>query len=210
MRILVICDDFYHPAVTPRGGLQQMQNAEFQFDFIENAHEWSAERMAQYPVVMLTKSNNVSAQDKDPWMNPAVEAAFVDYVRQGKGLLAVHSGTAVYGETTLLRSLLGGLFDHHPEQCPVSVEPLAGHALTAGSSAFVLKDEHYFMNMDDARAEVFLTTRSASGEQPGGWTRREGQGRVCVLTPGHNVEIWQHPSFQAVLANALRWCASGG
>jgi hypothetical protein len=29
---------------------------------------------------------------------------------------------------------------------------------------------------------------------------------VCVLTPGHNVEVWQHPSFQALLVNGLDWC----
>ena len=42
--------------------------------------------------------------------------------------------------------------------------------------------------------------------QPGGWARREGAGRVAVLTPGHNVEVWLHASYQALIGNALRWC----
>jgi len=29
-----------------------------------------------------------------------------------------------------------------------------------------------------------------------------------MLTPGHNVEVWLHPSFQTLLDNALRWCAA--
>jgi type 1 glutamine amidotransferase len=29
-----------------------------------------------------------------------------------------------------------------------------------------------------------------------------------VLTPGHNAEVWRHPSFQALLRNALAWCAN--
>jgi hypothetical protein len=29
-----------------------------------------------------------------------------------------------------------------------------------------------------------------------------------MLTPGHNVEVWLHPSYQVLLANALRWCAN--
>lgn len=33
-----------------------------------------------------------------------------------------------------------------------------------------------------------------------------GAGRVCVLTPGHNPEVWSCPSFQALLRNGLRWC----
>lgn len=206
LSVLVLCDDFYHPARIPRQGLEALGNAEFRFDWIEDAHDWSAARMDAYPLVLLTKSDNVSAADRTPWMTDEVQAAFAAYVRQGGGLLAVHSGTADYAARPVLRSLLGGVFDHHPEQCPVTVEPQPGHPLCAGSSAFTLKDEHYFMAFDDTQAEVYLTTRSEHGLQPGAWRRSEGRGRVAVLTPGHNLEVWLHPSYQALLRNALRWC----
>jgi type 1 glutamine amidotransferase len=68
-----------------------------------------------------------------------------------------------------------------------------------------LRDEHYFLSLDDPQ-DVFLTTSSAHGEQPGGWRRIEGSGRVAVLTPGHNQEVWLQPSFQTLLLNCLRWC----
>ena len=206
MKILVLCDDFWHPARVPREGLGALEPKDFSFDWIEDAREWSAERMAAYPLVVLTKSNNISAVDKTGWMTEAVQAAFVEYVRRGNGLLAIHSGTAEYADKPVLRKLLGGVFDHHPEQCPVTVEPQVGHPLCAGSEPFTLKDEHYFMTLDDPQAEVYMTTRSEHGVQPGGWTRREGDGRVAVLTPGHNREVWLHPTFQSLLLNALRWC----
>ena len=94
----------------------------------------------------------------------------------------------------------------HPAQCPVTVEPVAGHPLTQGSVRFTAKDEHYFMALDDTQADVFLTTTSEHGTQPAGWTRTEGGGRVCVLTPGHNVEVWLHPAYQALIRNGLHWC----
>ena len=206
MRVLVLCDDYWHPARVPREGLGAMPGGEFAFDFIDDAGQWTREGMAGYPVVILTKSNNVSAANQAPWMTEAVEAAFVEYVRAGGGLLAIHSGTAGYEATPLLRGLLGGVFAQHPEQCLVTVQPRAGHPLTAGSAAFTGKDEHYHMTMDDAQAEVFLETVSEHGTQPGGWTRAEGAGRVCVLTPGHNLAIWTEPGFQALVGNALRWC----
>jgi type 1 glutamine amidotransferase len=62
------------------------------------------------------------------------------------------------------------------------------------------------MEVDDREADVFLTTVSEHGTQPGGWTRTAGAGRVCMLTPGHNVEVWLHPSYQVVVENSLRWC----
>ena len=67
-------------------------------------------------------------------------------------------------------------------------------------------DQHYFLDLDDDQADVFLTMVLEHGRQPGGWTRIEGAVRVCVLTPGHNVEVWLHPSYQTVIQNALRWC----
>lgn len=206
MHILVLCDDRWHPARVPREGLSDLQNKGFTFDWIEDAGEWSAERMEAYQLLVLTKSNHFSSTDHREWMSDEVQQAFTDYVRKGNGLLAIHSGTAGYQETPGLRNLLGGVFTHHPEQCAVTMEPLTGHPLTTGIPPFTLKDEHYFMAMDDPQADVFLTTRSEHGGQPGGWRRTEGNGRVAVLTPGHNLEVWLHPSYQSIILNALRWC----
>ena len=203
MQVLVICDDYYHPAEVVRAGLALMP--EHSYDVIEDARDWSAERMAGYPVVLLAKSDAVSASDRTPWVTPEVEQAFVDYVRSGKGLLAVHSGT-VYKERPMMRALLGGVFDQHPKQCPVTVQPVAGHPLTRGVQPYTVTDEHYHMLMDDPAVDLFLTTISEHGTQPGGWTRAEGTGRVCVLTPGHTMEAFTQPGFLQLLRNALAWC----
>jgi type 1 glutamine amidotransferase len=157
-------------------------------------------------LAILTKANNVSSTDQTGWMTDDVQAAFVDYVHKGNGLLVIHSGTAEYQDKPVLRSLLGGVFTHHPEQCLVNINPNAGHPLCEGVVPFTLKDEHYFMAMDDPGVDRFLSTASEHGEQPGGWRRLEGNGRVAVLTPGHTLEVWLHPSFQTLIVNCLRWC----
>ncbi len=206
MRVLVLCDDFYHPARVPRAGLAPLELDGTAFDWVENAADWPAERMAEYPLVILTKSNAVSAEDKSPWMDDVAQAAFVDYVRLGNGLLVVHSGTAGFMETLELRRLLGSVFDHHPAQCQVTIAPRGSHPITAGVVPFTVQDEHYFMTPMDPTNGVFLVTGSEHGEQPGGWTRLEGEGRVCVLTPGHNLEVWLQPGFQSLLRHAMDWC----
>jgi type 1 glutamine amidotransferase len=209
MRTLVLCDDYYHPARTPRAGLAPLADHGWEFDWVEDAGEWSAERMRAYPAVVLTKSNDVSALDRSPWADEEVERTFRAYVREGRGLLVIHSGLAGYDKAPALRSLAGGAFAHHPPQCQVTVEPLEGHPLTSGARAFTVYDEHYFMHVDDGQADVFLTTVSEHGRQPGGWTRSEGAGRICVLTPGHNLDVWLQPSYQTLIQNALRWVTAG-
>lgn len=206
MKILVLCGDAWHAPEIARTGLSALAGAGFSFDWVEDAREWVPADMAAYPLVILAKSNNVSVTDKASWMTDTIQSAFSEYVQHGNGLLAIHSGTAEYEQKAVLRGLLGGAFLHHPEQCLVTIEPVMDHMLCAGAAPFTLKDEHYFMALDDPQVDVFLTTRSESGEQPGGWRREVGKGRVAVLTPGHNIEVWQHPSYQAVLANCLHWC----
>jgi type 1 glutamine amidotransferase len=206
VKTLVLCDDYWHPARIARASLGELKGTEFIFDFMENARDWSQETMMQYPLVILTKSNHVSSTDQTEWMTDAVQAAFADFVRGGNGLLDIHSGTAEYTDKPVLRRLLGGVFTHHPEQCPVTMNPHQSHPLSTGIAPFTLKDEHYFIALNDSQADVFMTTTSEHGTQPGAWRRVEGEGRVAVLTPGHNLEVWLHPSFQALLLNSLRWC----
>src|SRR3712207_2242903 len=131
MRTLVLCDDYWHPARTARAGLAPLEDAGLAFDWIERAGDWSAQRMAEYPVVVLAKANNVSSSDRRPWVTEEVQAAFRSYVRSGHGLLVIHSGTVGYREAPVLRGVLGGVFASHPPQCPVTVEPKEEHTLTA-------------------------------------------------------------------------------
>ena len=208
IKTLVLCGDVWHPASIVQQGLSALEKHGFQFDWLEDAHHWLAACMAAYPLVILAKSNNLSSTEQAAWMSDDTQAAFFDYVRQGNGLLAIHSGTAGYQQTLLLRNLLGGVFTHHPEQDQVSLEPLSGHALTTGVGAFMAQDEQYFMDIVDPCLDIFLTSRSAHGQQPAGWRRREGRGRVAVLTPGHTLEVWLHSSFQTLLLNCLRWCGA--
>ncbi|BCU78149.1 ThuA domain-containing protein [Luteolibacter sp. LG18] len=201
MKRLALIDDVWHPGEIPRAGLSKLAD----FDWFEDGKDWTPELLGDYPVVVLVKANQIGPEDKTPWADEAAGDAFTDHVRRGGGLLVVHSGTSGYDDVKSLRALIGGVFAHHPPQCPVTVEPRLGHPICEGVPPFTGVDEHYFMHFDATDADVFLQSRSEAGVQPAGWTRREGAGRVCVITPGHTAAVWQHPSFLQLLANALAW-----
>jgi uncharacterized protein len=208
MRAIVFCDDRYHAAATVRAGLAPLGAEDFEFDWVENAAAWQPESLRAYPVAVLSKSNAIAQNDPRPWLTGGKENVFGAYVREGGGLVIVHSGSASYAQVPPMRALAGGAFLHHPPECEVILEPKPNHLLThAATAPFAIWDEHYFMALDDPTADVFLHSRSVHGVQPAGWTRIDGKGRVCVLTPGHTVEAWLHPSFQILLRNALHWVA---
>ncbi|WP_179281103.1 ThuA domain-containing protein [Paenibacillus sp. XY044] len=213
MKILVLCDDNWHPADVVKGGLEPLRTKGFDFHYIlETDVEWqeSLERLlTEYDLLILAKSNRVSVLKEQPWITAQTVGLLQRYVSAGGGLLVLHSGTVGYADLGDMRRLVGGGFRHHPEQCSVTVEPVQDTEITRGVQAFTEKDEHYFVDMaDPGDAEVFMVTRSEHGEQPGGWTRTEGNGRVCVMTPGHNLAVWLQPTYQHLLQQALVWTAS--
>lgn len=211
-RVLVFCDDLYHPAATARAGLAPLAaSGEFAFDWVENAAGWKPEQLADYPVVLLSKSNVCSATNPAPWLAGPTEHALRDYVRGGGGLVAVHSGTASYKDWPAMRALLGGVFVNHPPPGSVLVEAVRDHALTVGvDEPFTIHDEHYQMVIDDPAVDVFLHTRSEHGVQPGGWRRREGAGMVAVLTPGHFAPVWLAAPMQRLIKNCLHTVGACG
>jgi type 1 glutamine amidotransferase len=206
MKVMVLCDDQWHPAADVRRGLNALADARFEFDFVADGSRWSPASMKKFSLAVIAKANHVSAGNQKPWLTAETQSAFREFVRAGGGLVLVHGGTG-YKDLPEMRGVTGGAFMSHPDQCLVTIEPKAGHPLTTGVNSFSEMDEQYVMALDAPDAEVFLHSRTAHGVQPAGWTRNEGDGRVCALTPGHNPEIWLHPEFQKLLLSALRWAA---
>jgi type 1 glutamine amidotransferase len=206
LRTLVLCDDAWHPAKVVQRGLNALADSRFVFEFSTHGSQWLPAMMHKFPLVIVAKANHRCATDQHPWLTADSQSAFKNFVRQGGGLLLFHAGTC-YKDLPEMRDVTGGAFVSHPDQCPVTIEPKPDHPLTAGVNSFIERDEHYFMTLEDANADVFLHARSRHGVQPAGWTRSEGDGRVCVLTPGHNVEVSLHPEFQKLLRNGLNWLA---
>lgn len=204
---LVFCGDPWHPAATARRGLEAFSANGFAFEFCEDEAACPLERLEKFDVAVLARANAVAGTKAAPWLKSDAEHGFVEFVQRGGGLLVVHAGAARYENLPALNALIGGAFVRHPDPCMVTVEPAAGRVLTRDVKSFSATDEHYFARLDDARAEVFLRAKSAHGVQPAGWARTEGAGRVCVLTPGHSVDVWRHPEFQKLLFNALHWTA---
>lgn len=207
-RILVFCHDQWHPAADVQRGLAALFGSEAEFQYVLDGRNWAPEQLQHFSRVVVAKANYVDATDRSPWLTPDTQGAFREFVRRGGGLLLVHGGTC-YKDLPEMRGVTGGAFLRHPDPCPVTIQPTRENPLTTGVFPFLIQDEHYVMALDAADAEVFLEARSEHGVQPAGWTRHEGDGRVCVLTPGHNLEVWLHPEFQKLLRNGLHWLTTG-
>lgn len=191
--MILLAGDKYHPASVVEAGM----TAALGVAVPDSLLSLEGQSLDGVDVLVVAKSNARSPEITDPWLTPDLDAALHRYVDGGGLLLVIHSGTVGYPVGTAMRTMTGGAFLRHPEQCEVELVPLAGES-------FTVWDEHYFVESDPG-LDVFLVSRSASGEQAAGWTKSVGQGRVYVLTPGHTESCWASPGFQGLVRHALHW-----
>ena len=153
-------------------------------------------------------------------------------VRGGTGLAGWHGGIAdSYRNDSDYLHLIGGQFACHPGKHPdeltgeqsdnyvahrVEMGPAAkDHPITAGLADFDLVTEQYWVLADDY-IDVLATTTQAVRDwdpwnrpvtSPAIWTRQWGAGRIFVATPGHRVEVLEHPTVRTVIERGLLWAA---
>lgn len=210
--VLLLCDDVWHPVEVIRRGLEDVQDKEFHFDIVCTAKDiLTPEMISRYPVIMNCKGNAISAANSEPWFEEGVTEVtvkeFAEYVKAGGGFLSVHAGnTARRDNCSEYVDFVGNSFVTHPPRCEVKVTVEKEHPITEGVTDFVLRDEHYELADLAEDIDVFLKSSSEKGgTQIAGYTRVLGEGKICVLTPGHTLSVWQDEMFRKLLFNAIRW-----
>lgn len=225
MRVLLICHEHYHPADVAVGGVEPLKSKGFQFDVIKSGKDFKPEMLADYSVVLMSKCDEISPEDRGSWKTAEIQQAFVDFVENGGGLLVVHSGTVAGKNTGLLDRLIGSKFVVHPNDCLVTVEPIKPHPVTEGVGIFCEVDEHYHLEILADDIDIIMASYAAAqGDEDkyesepyhnapakicaSGYVRTQGKGRVCMLASGHHLKVWLNPEFQKALENAIRWCGA--
>lgn len=202
MKVLVLADDYWHPSDVVMAGLAPLMNPAREFTLSQTADDFD-----DYDVILLCKSNRVSADDEGQFMEGTFADKLTAFVEGGGGLLVVHAGIVAPNTSDTLYALIGSKFDHHPEQCVVSYEPKGEHPVVQGVQVFSCQDEHYFITLDEhAQVDIFLSSVSEHGSQVAGYAMQRGRGRIAVLTPGHNEPVWLDVQMQRLLVQALDWC----
>lgn len=163
------------------------------------------ERLAEADVLYLTANQ--------PLPDRALRAEILALPRQGKGLIIGHAGAwynwadwPAYNET-----LVGGGARGHRRFGEFTVEVVSPeHPVMRGVPAsFTLEDELYRFERDPEGAPMTVLATAREAETgtvyPIVWTVDGSGGRVVVNTLGHDDGAHEHPAYQRILQNSLRW-----
>lgn len=146
------------------------------------------------------------------------------FLRDGKGLVALHAALAAFREWDAFGDIIGGRFDNHPwhQEVTIRVED-PGHPLLAAFPApvLVLKDEIYQVTGPYSR-ETHRVLLSLDYEQTGAppkpenvhredldfalaWVKPYGRGRVFYCGLGHEHDLFWNPMFLRFLLDGIQF-----
>ncbi|MER5999232.1 ThuA domain-containing protein [Nonomuraea angiospora] len=153
-------------------------------------------------------------------------------IRAGTGMAGWHGGIAdSYRNSSDYLHLIGGQFACHPGKDPAGREgtqadnfvpytvnmlpEAATHPITEGIADFDLVTEQYWVLADDYIDVLATTTQQVRPwdpwhrevTSPAIWTRRWGNGKIFVTTPGHSLDVLQNDSVRIIIERGMLWAS---
>jgi uncharacterized protein len=171
------------------------------------------EALKQFDAIVFYTTGELPISDEQ-------KAAFLDFIKSGKGFVGIHSATDTFYKWPEYGELIGGYFDQHPWHQDVTIRVEDNHhpATRHLGKSFQIKDEIYqFKDFSRERVHVLLSLDPSSVDLtlPAvhrkdkdfalAWWRDYGKGRVFYTALGHREEVWRDPRFQQLILGALAW-----
>lgn len=153
---------------------------------------------------------------KEPDPSDKAKKGFLNYVKGGGNVVALHFACSSFQEWDEYHKLLGrywkqGVGGHGPYG-PFTVNiKNADHPITKGMEDFKIEDELYAKLTGDEEIEVLASAYSDWSEQvePLVFVKRYGKGRVVQNVLGHGLRSKQNSGYQRLLCRAVEWAATG-
>jgi len=150
------------------------------------------------------------------------KAAFLDFLKRGGGLVALHHSIGSWQNWPDYARIIGVRFFTKPATYEGREYPKSGykhdvdfrihiadskHPITEGMNDFDIHDETYKGCFVDPKVHVLLTTDDPTTDKIIGGTREEGKARVAFIQLGHDGKAYANPNFKKIVERAVRWAA---
>jgi type 1 glutamine amidotransferase len=183
----------------------------FEVKICEDVGIFESSSLASYDVVVLNYGFWTAPDPSDK-----AKAALLDYVKGGKGLVALHFASSSFQDWGDYQEMLGrywkkGTGGHGPRgKFTVNIKQ-SEHPITRGLPDFEADDELYAKLNGDAKIEVLATADSDWSNQvePIVFVKPYGKGRVVHNVLGHDNRARENPAFQTLLCRGVEWAATG-
>ncbi len=183
-----------------------------------SATSFTAANLATFDVLVMFQASGMVFD------NTAQREAVQNYLRSGKGIVAIHNATDMGIDTDFPwwdQTINGGA--HMPAHSPGSLQGTAKvadkvHPSTAGLPDNWVRTEEWYNFDRNARGDVHvLVTADERTYNPGGsamgpdhpisWCRDTEGGRVWATAMGHDIPSYSETNFRNHILGGVRWAA---
>ncbi len=193
----------------------------FSVTLTEKVEDFTAENLKQYDLLLFNNTTHV----QKAFTEDAQRAAIMDFVKGGKGFVAIHSATdAGYDGWPEYTEMIGGVFDGHPWGAggtwALSVDDGKHPIMSSLTENFTLKDEIYkYKSYDRSKCRVLCTIDTRvegtnkgpknrkDNDQAVIWVKDWGKGRVFVSALGHNNHLCWDTRILQLWLNGIQFAA---
>ena len=222
--VIDLVNGYYHTSIPYWNKALEMMGEKtgaFSVTISEDVNMFSAENLAQFDAVCF---NNTVKLPLCPDKTPELCKSLMDFVKGGKGLVAIHAGTDTFYAQPYVwtegSEMLGGKFTGHPWTAngtwAIKIDE-PNHPLMAPfkGKGFKISDEIYrtepplysrskqlvLMSLDMSDEATKNTAEKPSDADTGiSWIKTWGDGRVFYCSLGHNHDVtWTAPVLEHYL-----------
>jgi type 1 glutamine amidotransferase len=222
--VIDLVNGFYHTSIPYWNKALEMMGEKtgaFSVTISEDVNMFSAENLAQFDAVCF---NNTVSLPLSPDKTPELCKSLMDFVKGGKGLVAIHAGTDTFYAQPYVwpegSEMLGGKFTGHPWTAngtwAIKIdEPNNPLMAPFKGKGFKISDEIYrtepplysrskqlvLMSLDMSDEATKNKAQKPSDSDTGiSWIKTWGDGRVFYCSLGHNHDVtWTAPVLEHYL-----------
>jgi type 1 glutamine amidotransferase len=140
----------------------------------------------------------------EPKLNPQQKSDLLSFVRNGKGLVAIHSAIGSFREWSEFANMIGGQVEERlaaTEDRAVTVLDTTNPLMSLLPKSFRIHDNFSPVSLQKG---VRVLAQSGAGT-PVVWTKSYGKGRVFVSQIGHEGAVWDRRDVQHLNLEGIRW-----
>lgn len=178
-------------------------------------------------VFYTTGDLTTAGTDKNPPMSKDGKAAFLQSIKDGKGFMALHSGSDTFHSPGHSKAaglvtdpaydpyveMLGGEFIIHGAQQKAAVKLVDPKFPGAPADGWEMQEEWYSLKNFSPDLHVIFVQETAGmkGDMyqrkpyPETWARMHGKGRVFFSSMGHREDVWKNDRYIKLLTGAMNW-----
>ncbi|MBU3820965.1 ThuA domain-containing protein [Flavobacteriaceae bacterium XHP0103] len=165
--------------------------------YTDNPDDLNKENLANYAGLIIYANHDTITQ-------PQADA-LLDFVRGGKGLIALHSASFCFRNNDEVVEMIGGQFKSHKFDTIQNVILKPEHEVMKGITAFKTLDETYVHDKISPNIEVLAERIEGDHHEPYTWVRPYGEGRVFYTAYGHNTSTFTNQGFLDLVKNGILW-----